>query len=301
MESKPRLLVICGPTATGKSDLAVWLAKKFNGEIISADSRQVYRSLDIGSGKITQEEMSGIPHHLLDIADPKDIFSVDKFKALAQKAIANIVSRNKLPIICGGTGFYIHYVIDDVSVVEVAQNESLRAELSTKTPAELFSILKTLDPDRAENIDAQNPVRLTRAIEIATTLGKVPPISTNSPYNMLQIGVNLPDEELKTKIKTRLEKRLSGGMIEEVQRLVAGGLSWQRLNAFGLEYRYVASFLKKEISESEMKEKLLSEIWHYAKRQRTWFKKDKRIQWFSPSEKEKMEASIKFFFEELNS
>lgn len=292
---KPSLLVICGPTATGKSDLAVELAKKFNGEIISADSRQVYRGLDIGSGKITQDEMCGIPHHLLDIADPKDIFSVDKFKTLAQKAIADIVSRGKLPIICGGTGFYIHYVIDDVSVVEVAQNESLREELSKKPPAELFSLLQTLDPYRAENIDAQNPVRLVRAIEIATALGKVPPVSTNSPYSVLQIGIDLPDEELKNKIKTRLEKRLSGGMIEEVQGLVAGGLSWQRLSAFGLEYRYIASFLKKEISVSEMKEKLLSEIWHYAKRQRTWFRKDKRIQWFSPNEKEKIEDAIKSF------
>lgn len=292
---KPSLLVICGPTATGKSDLAVELAQKFNGEIISADSRQVYRGLDIGSGKITKEEMSGIPHHLLDVADPKDIFSVDKFKTLVQRVITDIISRRKLPIICGGTGFYIHYVIDDVSVVEVAQNESLRAELSTKTPAELFSLLQTLDPGRAENIDVQNPVRLIRAIEIATALGKVPPISTNSPYIVLQIGVDLPDKELKNKIKTRLEKRLSGGMIEEVQRLVAEGLSWQRLSAFGLEYRYVASFLKKEISGGEMKEKLLSEIWHYAKRQRTWFRKDKRIQWFSPNEKEKIENTIKGF------
>jgi tRNA dimethylallyltransferase len=291
----PKLLVICGPTATGKSDLAVELAKKFNSEIISADSRQVYRGLDIGSGKITKEEMGGISHHLLDVADPKDIFSVDKFKALTKTAIADIVSRNKLPIICGGTGFYIHYVIDDVSIVEVAQNEALRAELSKKAPAELFSLLQALDPDRAENIDAQNPVRLIRAIEIATALGKVPPVSTNSPYDVLQIGIDLPDEELKAKIKTRLEKRLSGGMIEEVERLVAGGLSWQRLSAFGLEYRYVASFLRKEISESEMKEKLLSEIWHYAKRQRTWFRKDKRIQWFSPSDKERIEEAVDSF------
>ncbi|TAK57612.1 tRNA (adenosine(37)-N6)-dimethylallyltransferase MiaA [Patescibacteria group bacterium] len=291
----PKLLVICGPTATGKSDLAVELAKNFNGEIISADSRQVYRDLDIGSGKITKKEMLGIPHHLLDVADPKEVFSVEKYKTLAQKAISEIISRKKLPIICGGTGFYIHYVIDDVSVVEVAQDESLRAELSKKTPAELFSILQTLDPDRAENIDAQNPVRLIRAIEIATALGKVPPISTNSPYDVLQIGIDLPDEELKAKIRTRLEKRLARGMIEEVEKLVADGVSWERLHAFGLEYRYVANFLKKETTENEMREKLLSEIWHYAKRQRTWFRKDKRIQWFNPSKKEKILAAVKNF------
>ncbi len=289
------ILVICGPTATGKSDLAVEVAQKFNGEIISADSRQVYRGLNIGSGKILKKEMCGVPHHLLDVADPKEIFNVEKFKTLAQKAIADIISRDKLPIICGGTGFYIHYVIDDVSVVEIAQNETLRAELSSKNPAELFSLLQTLDPDRADNIDAQNPVRLVRAIEIATAIGKVPPISTNSPYKTLQIGIDLPDEELKNKIKKRLEKRLAGGMIEELEKLIAQGVSWERLHAFGLEYRYVASFLKKEISETEMGEKLLSEIWHYAKRQRTWFRKDKRIQWFNPSEKEKIENAVKGF------
>ena len=294
-ENKPCLLVICGPTATGKSDLAVELSQKFNGEIISADSRQVYRGLDIGSGKITKEEMGGISHHLLDVADPKDIFSVDKFKTLAQKAIADIISRKKLPIICGGTGFYIHYVIDNVSVVEVSQNETLRSKLSKKTPADLFSLLQTLDPDRADSIDAQNSVRLIRAIEIATALGKVPPISNNSPHNVLQVGIDLPDEELKEKIKTRLEKRLARGMVEEVEKLVEQGVSWERLHTFGLEYRSVASFLKKEISESEMKEKLLSEIWHYAKRQRTWFRKDKRIQWFNPREMEKMETEVKLF------
>ena len=291
----PKLIVICGPTATGKSDLAVALAQKFNGEIVSADSRQVYRGLNIGSGKITKEEMCGIPHHLIDVADPKEVFSVEKFKTLAQKAITDIVSRNKLPIICGGTGFYIHYVIDDVSIAEVAQNETLRAELSKKTTSELFSLLQTLDPDRAETIDAQNPVRLIRAIEIATALGKVPPVSTNSPYDVLQVGIDLSDEELKNKIKTRLEKRLIGGMIEEVENLIIQGVSWERLHALGLEYRHVTNFLKKEISESEMKEKLLSEIWHYAKRQRTWFKKDKRIQWFNPGEKEKIVDCVENF------
>jgi len=291
----PKLLIICGPTATGKSDLAVELAQKFNGEIVSADSRQVYRGLDIGSGKITKKEMCGIPHHLIDVADPKEIFSVEKFKTLAQKSITEIISKNKLPIICGGTGFYIHYVIDNVSVVEVPQNEALRKKLSTKTPAELFSLLQTLDPDRAETIDTQNPVRLIRAIEIATALGKVPPVSTNSPYDVLQVGLDLPDEELKNKIKTRLERRLSGGMIEEVEKLIAQGVSWERLHAFGLEYRHVANFLKKEISENEMKEKLLFEIWHYAKRQRTWFRKDKRVQWFNPNEKDKIESIVEKF------
>ncbi len=292
---KPKLLVICGPTATGKSDLAVEIAKAFDGEIISADSRQVYTGLDIGSGKITKKEMCGIPHHLLDVADPKDIFSVEKYKNLAEKAIADITSRKKLPILCGGTGFYIHYVIDNISVVKIAPNKNLRAELAQKSPSELFTLLQTLDPIRAKNIDQQNPVRLIRAIEIAKTLGKVPPISSDTPYTVLQIGIDLPDEELKLKIKSRLENRLLAGMIAEVKGLFERGVLWQRLTAFGLEYRYVASFLQKEISEEQMKEKILSESWQYVKRQRTWFRKDKRIVWLRPEEREKMDAQIKEF------
>ncbi|MEN9613769.1 MAG: tRNA delta(2)-isopentenylpyrophosphate transferase, tRNA dimethylallyltransferase [Candidatus Parcubacteria bacterium] len=281
MSVKPKIIVILGPTAVGKSDLAVVLARKYNGEVISADSRQVYGGLDIGTGKITVEEMQGVPHHLLDVADPQTVFTVEHYKKLAQKAIIDIVKRGKVPIICGGTGFYIHYLIDDVSIVDVPPNKALRTELSKKSVEALFEMLEDLDPDRAENIDRQNPVRLIRAIEIATELGKVPKVETNAPYEVLQIGIDAPDDLLKEKIKIRLEKRLASGMVAEVEGLIAKGVSFERLFSLGLEYRYVSQYLKKEITEAEMKERLFFAIWHYVKRQRAWFKRDKRIVWCS--------------------
>jgi tRNA dimethylallyltransferase len=283
------IYVIVGPTASGKSDLAVELAlAQPNGsEIISADSRQVYKGLDIGTGKITKEEMKGIPHHLLDVADPKIQFSAAEYVALAKKAIEEIVSQGKTPIIVGGTGFYIDALVDGINLPEVAPNEKLRADLATKTAAELLSILEELDPSRAETIDVSNPHRLIRAIEIATALGKVPPPAKNPlPYEVKRIGIEVKPEILKERIRARLMKRLSteetgvpDGMIGEARTLHENGLSWQRMEELGLEYRYLAMHLQGKMSREEMTEKLSTEIWKYSKRQLTWFKRDKRIEW----------------------
>jgi len=177
VKEKPKVIVILGPTASGKSALAIDLALRFNGEVISADSRQVYRGLDIGSGKITKKEMLGIPHHLIDVADPKKIFTADLFQKLSRKAVADILSRGKLPIICGGTGFYIKAAIDSAQLPDVQPDHALRAKLSKKTPEQLFAMLKKKDPARAKSIDPQNPVRLIRALEIVASIGKVPPTS----------------------------------------------------------------------------------------------------------------------------
>ncbi len=287
---KPKVLVILGPTASGKSALAVKLAKKFNGEIISADSRQVYRGLDIGSGKITAAEMKGVAHHLLDVADPKQQFSVARYQKLANQKIKEILKRDKLPIICGGTGFYIQAIVDGTIFPEVAPNKKLRTELVKKSPAELFKILEELDSDRAKSIDAKNPHRLIRAIEIATALGKTPKLATtNSPYDFIQIGLNPEPEILKKKIKLRLAKRLKQGLIEEVKNLhEKDKISWARLESFGLEYKFAALYLQGKLSKKEMVEKLNTEIWHYAKRQLTWFKRDKRIHWIKNETQAKM-------------
>lgn len=164
---KKQVLVIVGPTASGKSALAVRLAKRFDGEIISADSRQVYRGLDIGSGKITEKEKGGIPHHLLDIVSPKRVFTVAQYQKLAKRKIAEIIERRKLPIICGGTGFYVQSVIDDLALPKVKPNSRLRKSLNQKTAPELFQILQKLNAKRAVKIDRNNPRRLIRAIEIA--------------------------------------------------------------------------------------------------------------------------------------
>lgn len=283
-----KLIVILGPTASGKTNLSIKLAKKFNGEIISADSRQVYKSLDIGSGKITKKEMKGIPHHLLDVASPKRKFTVAKYQKLALKKIKEIHKRNKIPFLVGGTGFYIQSVVENTKFPEVKPNLKLRKNLQKKSNEELFSILKKLDPKRAKTIDQKNPHRIIRAIEIVKSTGKpVPTLQHSLPareigakyWNILLIGLKKSKEELKKNVKNRLEKRLKKGMVAEVKKLHSGGLSFKRLEELGLEYRFVAQYLQNKLTFDEMKEKLRVEIEQFAKRQMTWFKKDEKIHW----------------------
>lgn len=288
-----KLLVILGPTASGKSALAVNLAKKFNGEIISADSRQVYKGLDIGTGKITKKEMGNIPHHLLDIAHPKKTFSVQQFKKLAEKKINEIHAKGKLPILCGGTGFYIQAVIDDISLPEVKPDIKLRRNLEKKSITELGKILKKLDLKRYKTIDEKNPRRLIRAIEIAKELGHVPLLKKKAKFDVFQIGIRTDSKELQKKIHIRLLKRVQRGMVGEVKYLHTQGLSWKRLESLGLEYKYIALYLQKKLSKEEMLSKLESEIKKYAKRQNTWFKKDSRIMWLPISGK--IEEEVKRF------
>ena len=275
-----KLIVILGPTASGKSDLAINLAKKFNGEIISADSRQVYKGLNIGSGKITKKETKGVPHHLLDVASPKRKFTVSQFQKLATKKVKEIQKRGKLPFLVGGTGFYIKSVVDGLSIPEVKPNWKLRKKLAKKSVADLFLMLKKLDPKRSKSIDGQNPHRLIRAIEIVLTTGKsVEKIRTKKQFNVLQIGIKKTEDDLKKAITKRLTKRLKRGMVDEVRKLKESGLSWKRLYELGLEYRYIAEYLQHKISFKEMKYKIQKESEHFAKRQMTWFKRDKRIHW----------------------
>jgi tRNA dimethylallyltransferase len=301
MKDKPKLIVILGQTATGKSDFAVEIAKKVNGEIISADSRQVYKGMDLGTGKITKKEMNGVPHHLLDVASPKKVFSVNDFKKLADKKIQEILERNHTPIICGGTGFYIDAVVDNIILPEVPPNEKLRKELSKKTIPQLIAQLKELDPSRLKTVDINNPVRLIRAIEIAKALGKVPKVKTNQRYDVLKIGLALPDEILKEKIKIRLISRIKKGMLKEIQTLHDNGISWRRMEMLGLEYKYGALYLQKKITKDEMIERLNNEIWQYAKRQKTWFKRDTKTEWIDPSnnaQKKKMRDRSQKFIEQ---
>ncbi|MEX0933522.1 MAG: tRNA (adenosine(37)-N6)-dimethylallyltransferase MiaA [Candidatus Paceibacterota bacterium] len=295
MSTLPKILVILGPTAIGKSDLAVELALRFDGEIISADSRQVYRGLDIGTGKITDEEMKGVPHHLLDVADPSTRYAVTDWKEQALKKIENVLEREKLPIICGGTGLYIQSVVDNTSFPEVKPNETLRNDLKLKTTEELFQKIEKLDPKRAKTIDRNNSRRLIRAIEIATEIGYVPDVKAEPLFSSLQIGLTLPREKIKERIHTRLYRRLESGLIEEVQKLHDSGLSFERMIELGLEYKYVSLFLQKELTRREMETKLETEIYRYAKRQETWFKRDPRIHWLNPSNQEKIVELIEDF------
>ena len=296
MKKNPKIIVILGQTATGKSNLAVILARKFNGEIISADSRQVYKGLDIGTGKITKREMKGVPHHLLDVVSPKrparlgGTFTASEYKALAEEKIKEILSKGKVPIICGGTGFYIDAITKGVVFSEVPPNLKLRKILEKKTPEELFKMLKKLDARRAKDIDQKNKVRLIRAIEIAKALGKVPKITEEiPPYSFIKIGLSLPPEELKKKVEKRVKGMFKAGLLKEIQKLKKTGVSDKRLKELGFEYY------------KPTPEKVITETIKYSKRQMTWFKRDKQtrldsarqVKWFSPSETKKIEKYIK--------
>ncbi|MFZ3074531.1 MAG: tRNA (adenosine(37)-N6)-dimethylallyltransferase MiaA [Minisyncoccales bacterium] len=278
---KNKLIVIVGPNASGKSEIAVMIAKKFNGEVVSADSRQVYKGMDIGSGKITKKEMAGIRHHLLDVAAPRSVFTVTRYRKLALAAIKKIQKSDKIPILCGGTGFYVQSVIDGIVIPEVKPDWKLRKNLERKTVAELFAILKKLDPRRARTIESKNPRRLIRAIEIVKTTKKpVPELKKQPlPYPILIIGIKKSETELKKLIAKRTEKRLKAGMTGEVKKLKESGLSWNKLESFGLEYRACAQFLQKKITRTEMIENIKKEDWQYAKRQIMWFKRDARVRW----------------------
>lgn len=294
----PKIIVIAGPTATGKTSLAIKLAKKYSGEVISADSRQVYQGLDIGSAKVTTEEMNDIPHHLLDVANPDEVFSVSDFKHLGHKAITDILQRGNIPIICGGTGFYIDSLIYNHHLPEVPANYELREQLEKYSCEELYTQLQEKDPRRADEIDINNKIRIIRALEIYEALGYIPEneVSYESEYDVLYLVLNRERESHFQGIDQRITQRLKQGMLEEVKDLHNSGISWERLEAFGLEYRYLAQHLQGKLSLDEAIKVLSSETKKFVKRQYTWFKKNPHVLWFDPvTQKNEILASIDEF------
>lgn len=282
--NKTKIIVIAGPTASGKSDLAISLAKRFDGEIISADSRQVYRGMDIGTGKVTKAEQKMAKHWLLDVASPRRQYSVAQWRREAKKLVKAIASRSRVPIVAGGTGFYIDSLVYGLTVPDVIPDAELRRKLQKKTAEQLFAQLKKKDPRRAREIDRHNRVRLIRALEIVLTTGKpVPRPGTKKEYDVLYLAVSISMKKLEGRIEKRLDVRLKGGMIAEIQGLRESGVSWRRLENFGLEYRWVARFLQKKISRNEMRDGLLQDSIAYAKRQMTWWKKNEDIVWVTSS------------------
>lgn len=274
MKSLYQVIVVAGPTASGKSDFAVELALHNNGEIISADSRQIYKGLDIGTGKITTQEMKGIKHYMLDICNPGDTFSVSEYKRIALPILEDILARGKTPIICGGTGQYIDSLIFNQEIPTVAPNKELREKLEQKTTEELYTELLTHDERRAEQIDKHNRVRLIRALEIINTLGKVPPQSPSTFHYPTKIYLlACPRTTLRERITKRLLKRLQGGMIDEVKHLMNKGYTSQNMKVFGLEYVTIAKYIEKIITEEDMKQEIITKSMQYAKRQDTWNKK----------------------------
>jgi len=286
-----KLIVILGPTSSGKTDLSIKLAKKFKGEVVSADSRQVYKGMDIGSGKITKKEMQGIPHYLLDVANPKRKFTVSQYQKLATEAIKQIQKNSKIPFLVGGSPFYINSIVNGIVIPEVKPDWSLRKKLEKKSNEELYLMLKKLDPKRAISIDKYNPRRLVRALEIVLKTGKPSPkINTETSRGLtsgsltgtdiLQIGIKKDFSQSQKLIQKRLQKRLkNNAMINEVKKLKKSGVSFKRLEEFGLEYRFVAQYLQNKITKQEMMDKIQKESEHFVKKQMTWFKKDNRIHW----------------------
>jgi tRNA dimethylallyltransferase len=312
------MFVILGPTSSGKSDYAIKLAKEVDGEIISVDSRQVYRGMDIGTGKVPRDRRpttdnrrpseevdpsakssvvgrrsfvsSGVRHHLLNVTSPKREYNVTHFLRDAKKAITDIERRGKVPILCGGTTFWAEALLLGTNFPEVKPDKALRARLGRRSAEELFAMLEEKDPERAETIDPHNKIRLIRALEIVASLGKVPANqgpSLGSKRTVLDgakiIILNPPKEILHDRIEKRLKERLEQGMIDEVKRLREEGVSWKRLEGFGLEYRWCARFLQGKISSEEMRAELLKDSKHYAKRQLTFLRRLERsgfdIEW----------------------
>jgi tRNA dimethylallyltransferase len=331
---KSKILVLVGPTSSGKSELAVKLARRFNGEIISADSRQIYRGLNLGTGKIPGKWISvkthgrvfyrykGIFHHCIDYVNPKKQFSAALFKKDAQKAISAVLKRGKLPILCGGTAHWIDAVVYNQKLPDVKPNKKLRAALEKKSADVLYHRLLKLDPTRAKTIDRFNKRRLIRALEIVISTGRpVPTIPSAAEgslsslgvakYNVLWLGIKTNQTDLYKKIERRLKERFKQGMIKEVADLHnyplqslervpranargGRGLSWKRLNSFGLEYRFVSLYLQKKITFDQMFTQLLFAIKHYSKRQLTWWKKNKEIKWINPQTKPASKLIYKF-------
>lgn len=312
-------MVILGPTATGKTDLGIFLAKKFNGEIVSCDSRQVYKGLDIGTGKLPGKDVEyergdgfwiidGIRVWMYDVADPKLQYTVANYVQDVGRAIDQILKLNKLPIIVGGTGLYLKALSEGMSNLSVPTDAKLREELSILTLKQLQEKLKAFSPGKWEKMnssDRNNKRRLLRSVEIEymypyrDTRKKFTGITDK--FNILKIGLMASKENLNKRIDLRVLSRLNSGMINEARRLQEGGLILDRMRELGLEYRMLADFLDKKISKLELEEKLKIKIHQYAKRQVTWFKKEKDVIWFDVKPYDVYEKVEKFVFDWYNS
>ena len=289
--SLPKLVVILGPTASGKSALGIALALRWQGEIVSADSRQVYRGLDIGTAKVTAAERLLVPHHLLDVAEPNDIYTVSQFQQDAIAAINTILARDRQPFLVGGSAHYIQTVVDHFDMPHIPPQPELRAQLQARPLTELLMQLETLDPQCAASIDRNNPRRVIRALEVCLVSGQ--PFSAQrrvaAPlFHCLLLGIHWERELLYRRIDGRIDERVQQGLVQEVEHLLACGVSHEWLDALGLEYRFVSRFLRGQFaSEAEMVQRLKYASHDFTRRQLTWFQRDKRIHWIEGHEQSK--------------
>jgi len=272
----PKLIVVEGTTASGKSDFGVELALHYGGEIISADSRQVFRGLDLGSGKITPEETKGVPHHLIDVCDAGSFFSMADFQKLAYEAIDDVISRGKLPFLVGGTGLYVASVCDGYVMSDRMPDLAYRAELEKLTTEELYAMLRESVP--GVEVDSRNRNRVMRLLEKIHDGDDVVP-SKEARYETLRLGVTWDRAVVRQRIDERLDRRIEMGMIEEVKGLLDAGVSEEYMIKLGLEYKFITQYLRGDYTLEEMKELLATAIKQFAKRQMIWFRRDKSIRW----------------------
>lgn len=277
---RKKLIVVLGPNACGKTKIGVKLAKKFNGEIISADSRQVYKGMDIGTGK-DLKEYGDIPYYLIDICSPKKQITLADWQKMALDKVQNINQRNKIPFLVGGTGLYINSIIDGYVLKDIKINNKLRAKLNKLSLKQLQNKLKKLDSKAFNKIDINNPRRLIRAIEIVLSGSSITQYKKQKPdLDILILGVKFPKDVIYKRINKRLKYRLEKqGMVQEVQNLRKKGVSRKKLDNFGLEYRWIAKYLKNEVDYEQLFKELSNAIHHFAKRQLTWFNRRKDIVW----------------------
>lgn len=275
---KHNLIVLLGPTASGKTHLGVLLAQLLNGEIISADSRQVYRGMDIGSGK-DLEEYGDVPYHLIDIVDPDYEYNVYEFQKDFLNAYTDVQQRNRMPLLVGGTGMYLDSVLKAYNFLDVPKNILLREKLQPYSDSELSQYLSQLNQTLHNTTDLLDRERTLRAIEIAYAKTKMEEMDSDNKLQTISpivLGLRWPRPKLQQRIALRLRQRIDGGLIEEVENLFKQGVSWQKLHFFGLEYRYVARYLKGELNKNDMYQKLNSSICHFAKQQEKWFRRMER-------------------------
>jgi len=301
MRRKEPLLAICGPTGVGKSALAIFLAQHLKGEIINFDSIQFYKELNIGTAKPTKEEREKVPHHLYDLLELSDEFNAAKFIEIADKTIDEVLEREGLPILVGGTGLYLRALEYGLFPVEIPEEIRKKVRFEAEKDLKgLYEELKRLDPEYASKISSRDKVRITRALEVIYTTGKPfsqfhkeHPFFGEKRYNILKIGLNLPRKKLYEKINQRVIKMIEAGWIEEVKALLEKGYSPELKPFKAIGYKYIIQYLKERLSLEKAIKLIQRDTRRYAKRQLTWFKRERDIYWFSPEEKERILEFVK--------
>lgn len=286
---KEKLFILMGPTAVGKTGLSIELAKSLNGEIISADSMQIYRYMDIGTAKVTIDEMSGIPHHLLSIVNPDDSFTVSSYKEMASKHITDINNKGKLPIVVGGTGLYINSLVYKLNFAQVAPDESIRDRLNSivldKGNDYLHKLLLNIDPESGARISINDTKRIIRAIEIYELTGQTMTEYNkdfrvfNENYDLIMICLNMDRSKLYDRINQRVDLMIEQGLISEVEEILKMGYDKDLVALQGIGYKEIIMYLEKQSSLDEAIDKIKQGSRNYAKRQLTWFRRDNRIKW----------------------